>query len=487
VFLPFICNHRPTKADDSPLRWHDDDGRLHIAFEADDETLALADRERLGEDLRKLYVALTRARHATFLGLAPLKNLESSAIGQLLANGKPLTPDAFGQALADLRGDAAGIHLAPAPAIEQHVVSLATRDAALGDALTSSRSAREHWWIASYSALRFSGTAEAAPLDPSLALPEPSTSQEATALEVLEEPHDRSPLGEERHRATARQDASPRDSGVYMPVNEHIERDSNAVWPSADRSLHRFPRGPGPGTFLHGLLEWAGRQGFASVLDHPAALEDTLARRCNLRGWSQWIPALQEWLLTLLATPLPSTGGNASFRLAELNTYQVELEFWFAAHQVDTQRLDALVRRFTLAGTARSRAESDELNGMLKGFIDLVFEHGGRYYVLDWKSNHLGPDDAAYTPQAMTDTVAEKRYDLQYALYLLALHRLLKARLPDYDYDRHVGGSLTVFLRGTNAPSRGVHAERPPRALIEALDALFQGADATRPAPETSS
>ncbi|MCP1367246.1 hypothetical protein BIS06_18650, partial [Halomonas sp. BBD48] len=57
----------------------------------------------------------------------------------------------------------------------------------------------------------------------------------------------------------------------------------------------------------------------------------------------------------------------------------------------------------------------------------------------------------------------------------LALHRLLKARLKDYDYDRHIGGSLTVFLRGTHAASRGVHAERPPRELIEALDALFRG------------
>jgi exodeoxyribonuclease V beta subunit len=107
--------------------------------------------------------------------------------------------------------------------------------------------------------------------------------------------------------------------------------------------------------------------------------------------------------------------------------------------------------------------------------MDLVFEWRGRYYVADYKSNWLGPSDRDYTPANMAAAVLEKRYDLQYALYLLALHRQLKARLPDYDYDRHMGGALYLFLRGTAAASRGVHFERPGRDLIEALDELFSG------------
>jgi exodeoxyribonuclease V beta subunit len=112
---------------------------------------------------------------------------------------------------------------------------------------------------------------------------------------------------------------------------------------------------------------------------------------------------------------------------------------------------------------------------MFKGFIDLAFEHDGRYYVADYKSNWLGMDDAAYTRQAMEQSILDNRYDLQYVLYLLALHRQLKARLPDYDYDRHVGGALYIFLRGTRAASQGVYFTKPPRALIEQLDRLFQG------------
>ena len=249
----------------------------------------------------------------------------------------------------------------------------------------------------------------------------------------------------------------------------------------SEGSLHRFPRGPSAGTFLHGLLEWAGEEGFARVAEDAELRADTLARRANRRGWEGQIAALEQWLPELLTTPLPVPDSNdgeaAPLRLDALDGYRVELEFWFAAHRVNTRRLDALVSAHTLGGRPRPALEPDTLNGMLKGFIDLVVEHEGRFYVLDWKSNHLGADDAAYTEAAMGEAVLEKRYDVQYCLYLLALHRLLAARLPDYDIERHLGGALYVFLRGTRAPSRGVHAERPPSELILALDALFRAAE----------
>ena len=89
VFLPFFCAVRPVEAKDALLRWHDADGRLQLVpgRSADDEIVAAADAERLGEDLRKLYVALTRARHATWVGLGALENLHRSAAGHLLGLG----------------------------------------------------------------------------------------------------------------------------------------------------------------------------------------------------------------------------------------------------------------------------------------------------------------------------------------------------------------------------------------------------------------
>jgi exodeoxyribonuclease V beta subunit len=110
---------------------------------------------------------------------------------------------------------------------------------------------------------------------------------------------------------------------------------------------------------------------------------------------------------------------------------------------------------------------------MLKGFIDLIVEHGGRWYVVDYKSNWLGSDARAYTADAMDASVRHSRYDLQYAIYTLALHRQLRARLPGYDYERHIGGVLYLYLRGVDGDGHGVHRERLPFALIEAMDRLF--------------
>jgi exodeoxyribonuclease V beta subunit len=91
--------------------------------------------------------------------------------------------------------------------------------------------------------------------------------------------------------------------------------------------------------------------------------------------------------------------------------------------------------------------------------------------VVDYKSNKLN-DYAATTLQ---NAVLLKRYEVQYVLYTLALHRLLKVRLPDYDYDQHIGGAIYVFMRGINQSGAGVHFQRPPQVLIETLDSLFAG------------
>ncbi|MDP9902596.1 exodeoxyribonuclease V subunit beta [Variovorax ginsengisoli] len=461
VFLPFACAFRATRPEDVPLQWHDEDGQLHVALTADPVALAQADRERLGEDLRKFYVALTRARHATWIGMAPLKALHASAPGYLLAGGEAVPP---AQLAARLNALAAGeqeqaegtMAIAPLPPPVDVQYQAGSIDDEIGPAHALQLAPREPWWITSYSGLQ-------------VGVPVPGTEEGAAEPAVPGVPLQRTQAAQ-----TAAEDvyAESRDE----PLPDAVA--AGTVEPAATAgSLHAFPRGPSPGSFLHGLLEWAADQRFAKVLADPAEAGDLIARRCNLRGWSRWTGPLTAWLPAFLAAPLPLPG-TAPLVLADLVGYRVETEFWFALRQVDTDRLDALVCAGTLDGLARPALLPHRLNGMLKGFIDLVFEHDGRYYVGDYKSNWLGPDDAAYTAQAMRDAVLAHRYELQYALYVFALHRLLQSRLPGYDYDRHVGGALCLFLRGTASATRGLHFERPPRSLIEALDILFSG-DAT--------
>ena len=443
VFLPFASSFRAKEATDFPLHWHDERGAPRVSLSPDSAAAAIADQERLAEDLRKLYVALTRARYATWIGVAPIQAVERGPVGYLLGGGAPLSPAALRDAASGWAAACDAIVVRDLPEgddtpVAQTPAPLAWR------AEPALPAARAPWWVASYSALRQAEST--APVGTAGRLP-PASADEDTLTEC---------------RA-----AEPSHGALAIP---------------AAGSLHGLPRGAGPGTFLHQLLEWAGRQGFGRLARDPALLadaDDLIARRCNLSGWSHWTETLQAWLRAWLRTPLDLRGLRAAFGAvapAALAGTAIEMEFWLSTDAVDVQALDALVVQHTLDAQPRPALAPQRLNGMLKGFIDLVFEHQGCYFVADYKSNALGPGDAHYHAAALRDAVLAHRYDLQYVLYTLALHRLLRSRLTDYDYDRHIGGVVYLFLRGHAAAGQGLHLERPPRPLIEALDAMLAGA-----------
>lgn len=445
VFLPFAAEARKLKQDKiEALYLRDDQDQPVLHVYPDSTALAQANEERLAEDLRKLYVALTRAKYATWVGVAPRGELANSALGHLISAGQLWNPNTQ---LADLpvrlQAFAKGckhLQLLAAPLGRFEVLAGADEAAAVGQARQMSRSLKDYWWIASYSALRIAGDVRSAGQVPDTAQQDNFHEAQQEQLEQELDPAARAASGRKPQAGTA----------------------------------HSFERGGWVGTFLHDLLEWAAKQGFAALRADPAPLRDMVARRCKLRGLERWIDMLYDWLLAVLQNPIELPQGGC-FTLDRLGSYIAEMEFLLACKPCDVYTLDELVCQHTLGGELRPALQFNRLNGMLKGFIDLVFEHEGRYYVLDYKSNYLGPDDAAYTPQAMRKVILDKRYELQYVLYLLALHRLLRARLPDYDYERHIGGAVYLFLRGHAAPGAGVHFERPPRQLIETLDELLGG------------
>lgn len=437
VFLPFACAFKEAKpVGGGFLRYHDDEGRAIVDFEGGSDALVRSERERLQEDIRLLYVALTRACHACWVGVAPVKRgntkkcqLEKSALGYLLNGAEPIEPNELGNYLSQLRGQGTEIAVTGPPAVTGTAYQPVTPLPVLRPARVYDGPRPARWWIASYSALRWgmadTPTAEA-----------PASPAEANLMEA---------------------------AGSGAPV----------AAPSRAGGLHEFPAGPQAGVFLHGLLEWAAREGFAAVVADATRRRDTIARRCQNRGWSHWIDPLDGWLQRLLTTSLSL--GQTQVCLRDLESVQPELEFWLAAGGAETQRLDELVSKATLSGRPRPPVAAECLEGMFKGYIDLAFAWEKRYYLLDYKSNRLGTGDADYDEAAMAAAMVENRYDLQYCLYLLALHRQLRARLgPAYDYDTHIGGVVYLFLRGLGAESRGVFFDRPPRDLIEELDQLFR-------------
>ena len=447
VFLPFICGFRAQEGK-QPFSIQTE-GHRQLMLHADQASLAQAEQERLGEDLRLLYVALTRARHACWLGLADLKKgqgktsiLHRSAIGYLLNNAQPLlsSPD-LGKWLAPLAQANLISHVCSAPGSNDELMQNPIGEFEPVWRIAQRRT-REHWWIASYSALRL------------------TTEQPNNGLQAIERVEDLAP-----------------QTALAQNISDDEYYDSSVAQPSTVSlgellAIHSFPRGAKPGTFLHGLLEWAAEQGFAAVLEDPEKSQQWLRARSEAFGFAEHTELLWPWLSDYLQRPFAVA--EQPLVLSKLKYYQAEMEFWFATHKADTQQLDLTVRQFILPEMPRPYLLPERLNGMFKGFIDLVLEHQGRYYIVDYKSNWLGAEHADYSVAAMNECVLKHRYDLQYALYILALHRLLKLRIRDYDYDTHMGGAVYMFLRGAENDTQGLHQTRPARELIEQLDRLFK-------------
>ncbi|HEX8784989.1 MAG TPA: PD-(D/E)XK nuclease family protein, partial [Telluria sp.] len=239
-----------------------------------------------------------------------------------------------------------------------------------------------------------------------------------------------------------------------------------------DTPWHRFPRGSTPGNFMHEQLEWMAQEGFDNIDDE--SYMGRLAMRIERSPFRSRAEDAVAWLRMLATTRLPPVGCSLA-EVAQGGVLLPEMEFWFPSRQLDVGALDRLCRQRLLGPVARPVLPERQLHGMLKGFTDLVFECQGRYWVLDYKSNALGPGDAAYTTSAMAAGMAEHRYDIQGAIYLLALHRLLRARLgANYRPGEHLGGAVFLFLRGiANPATRGCYLIEPDPGLLDGLDRLL--------------
>lgn len=110
------------------------------------------------------------------------------------------------------------------------------------------------------------------------------------------------------------------------------------------------------------------------------------------------------------------------------------------------------------------------ISGFMKGFVDMVFLHDNKYYLLDWKSNHLGNELACYRYELLENIMKKEHYHLQYYLYSVAVHQYLKQHLAGYSYQKNFGGVFYLFLRGISPGSdTGIYFCKPDCNIIENL------------------
>ena len=426
VFVPFLWS---CKQVDRKKAIHFHDSRFEACLDLGSSDFAkhwlIAEKERLAEDMRLLYVATTRARSRVYLawgqagGSRNAGNASQTALAFLLhsrqtaADFDSTTANGFADDM-DFEADLQSLADASEASIQR--LALPRRPADLAPYQADSenpvtqltrftRLQMTQWRINSFTALT---------------------------------------------------------RGVHQPGN------SGETESQGDPVLD-FPAGSHVGLMLHSLLE---------NLDFTAELESQcdplFTRFLPLAGISdQHRQTLKAWLRNILATPLDGSGltlGGIS-RQKRLN----ELSFDFALDHIDIDRLNQFMQ--SRSPHPLQAVTTANFCGLITGIIDLVFEYRGRYYVADYKSNFLGRKLLDYAPGKLQQAMLDRRYDLQSLIYSLALHRLLAQRLVDYDFESHFGGNYYLFLRAmrpAHGTDYGVHFDRPDRDSIEAFDRLFR-------------
>jgi exodeoxyribonuclease V beta subunit len=255
-------------------------------------------------------------------------------------------------------------------------------------------------------------------------------------------------------------------------VRSGRDTDAVVVAPSVQpegRSIMAFPAGARTGKAWHAFFEHlefdAGDQ----------AVKEAVDRMLERHGFEMaFSPAMCTMVRTVLDTPL----GPEGVRLASIATHQCarELDFVFACERFRTAELRALMgdhqSAFPDACVAAAATLRDrDMHGFMVGTIDLLLEASGRYYIIDYKSNRLGETAGHYAPIVLGNAIAHEHYYLQYLIYTVAVHRYLRTRVPDYSYEKHMGGVMYLFLRGMRPGTQdGVFFTRPPLGLITDLE-----------------
>lgn len=431
VFVPFASRYRdPVKQGTRDLTiykyYNSETGKQTLQLGATEEVAAQVRDEGEAEAMRLLYVAITRAAHRCYLGVAPYKNNERSALGKaadVQAGESWYLP--VNKVEQENGGHTRYLQAAELPAEPHsgHTVSAQASETPL--ALSQfKRSVEDAWRLYSFTALT-------------------------------------------RQQIAVKQTARDEETDLAVPGNE----------PVAGELPIRFTleKGATAGNLLHDLLE---------VTDFTAPdwqSHRSMANRLSLSDDD--FSALSCWMDEVLATPLCAPGLRVPLNSLSLPVTLREAEFYFPVEKANWWSISRILTAHRSAvngdnALAVPKLSRPMLEGMMHGFIDLIFEHDGRFYVADYKSTHLGDTFTGYSFNALAHNNQHHLYDLQYLLYALALHRFLTVSKPDYDIHCHLGGVFYLYVRGMhpdNRGSEGVFYTPLAAELVLALDAAFKG------------
>ena len=454
VFCPYGWDGSVLRPDE-PVIFHADDSHARLTVDLGSERLdahrTLAQHELLAENLRLLYVAVTRAKKRCYLAWGRIRSAETSAMAYLLHLGDSVAEvdvlAAMRQRFSALDEDELMADLQRLAERSEETISIERLPQRSGTPLRATAADNEtlvcpvftgrietHWKIASYSTMI----------------------------------------------SRTYQDAGVPDHDIDLqlpPVVDTETPDQPRV--GSDRwSVFHFPRGARAGIFFHDLLE---QLDFSTASAQDRA--DLIRVKLEQYGYDRrWQKALLGTVDNLLQVPLPAVpAGRKMISLSRVTASRRinEMEFYFPQKSISSARLANIFERHGRGQVPTEfprhlrKLSFTPTGGFFMGYVDMLFMYEDRFYLLDWKSNHLGHRIEDYCLDRLTEVMVREHYILQYSLYTVAANRYLEQRHPGYSYAKHFGGVFYVFLRGVDATAGstyGIYNDRLAPDLIHALD-----------------
>jgi len=436
VFCPFVWDGKlhnkistttHSKNNEKTFTFHDDKQRLILDLGSAEmeNNREKAMYEEYAENLRLFYVAVTRAKHRCYLIWGDFNDAHSSPLAHLLYSDSGISAKVDDSILLNtldkLREKSEGaIAVSDLPVKTRFYQAQSNTENSQWQARQFKGKIVTDWKVSSFSSL---------------------TAQN----EELSDRPDYDEISEQNQFITITQAGSGEESSIF-----------------------NFPRGAQAGTFMHALFEH---------LDFTnAEISELVENTLKQHGYEvEWQETIEQLIFDVLNTPLKADSPN--FTLSEIDKAKRlnELEFFYPLQKVTPYDLQAIFMEYNAFEGKPLTFQT--LHGFMKGYIDMVFEYEGKFYIIDYKSNFLGSEKQAYHYNSLSQVITEESYYLQYHIYTIALHRYLSLRLPDYDYQQHFGGVFYFFLRGMNpewGANYGIYYTLPKFQLIDKLSNYFE-------------
>jgi exodeoxyribonuclease V beta subunit len=450
VFCPFSWDGSRIRNAKGAFTFHDPTDHMRFTLDLGSEHLdrnrVSAEKERLAENLRLLYVALTRAKNRCYLVWGRFHEAETSALAYLFHQPRSWDShnvvDATGERFRGLSEEQVLMEVRTVRDKAGGTIGLSEVGRERGETYSASPGSGlklgyrkfsgnidRRWHISSFSSL-VSGQSHLVELADRDAIGPPAPYDQAGP----EEPG-----------------AEEKPSGVFS-----------------------FPRGTRAGTLLHDIFEHLD---FAQQESLPR--EKLVTDKLKGYGFDlTWQETICDMIDKVLSLSLDSCRGDFTLSRIQRRDRLNELEFYFPLKLTSPETLKAIFAQSEGPDLPREFPERIEglrfspVRGFMKGYIDMVFQFEGWFYLVDWKSNFLGGKLEDYGQDSLALAMQKEFYILQYHLYCVALHQYLGLRLPGYRYETHFGGVYYIFLRGVD-PEKGsdfgIYRDRPSKALITAL------------------